>query len=78
MNEVGCSAAHIGRKDLQIILFTQSGKTRRAPNRSFSEHRNESRFVYSFEETAPHQRLSKLWTTPLKGFKIKVPEFSQL
>ena len=78
MSAVGCFAAHIGPDHLQTILFTQSVKLWRAPNRSFSEHRNESRFVYSFEETAPHQRLSKLWTTPLKGFKIKVPEFSQL
>ena len=72
---------------LQLILVVRIYKSYYLLNREkqggllivvFSEHRNESRFVYSFEETAPHQRLSKLWTTPLKGFKIKVPEFSQL
>ena len=49
---VGCFAAHNGPEDLQTILFTQSGKIWRASNRSFSEHRNESRFVFSSEETA--------------------------
>ena len=62
------------------ILFTQSGTIWRAPNRSFSEHRNESTFVYLFEKTAPHPRLSNLWNTPGKRFKIeiKVAEVSQL
>ena len=70
---MGCLiTAHIGPEHLQTILFTQSVKLWRAPNRSFSEHRNESTFVYLFEKTAPHPRLSNLWNTPGKIFKIKI------